>query len=1741
FFDKRDESAPLICFSLAFYVCSNYTIQASAANTSGCLYIVFLSDGSKERSGWEAVMDCVPACQQIQAVVIESDPAIVPADTGYIDVCPGERIQLRAEGRYPQDGVVYEHSDLTSTFEWDFGDGGIAYGPTVTHAYEESGGYTVQLTITDQLGCRNTNFISQRVRVSTQPDFNIGGILDDEICVNDTVNLTTRINQLDPTRNISVQSTEGSFPAGGVRSDSLALPDGTGTAYKTNISFSDFAPGQTLNSIDDLLGICINIEHSWMRDLEISITCPAGNTIVLHDHPGNTGSGVYLGEPTTADGVNPRPGLGYDYCWTPSAPDVTWIEWANRNDAIGFETLPQGDYASFESLEDLLGCPLNGEWTISVADLWGQDNGFIFSWSIDFDPKLYPSIEIFQPEIVDYRWEENPTVFMQTPDSISASPQTAGSAAYRFTVTDDFGCAYDTSLVVDILPQTHPDCYSCAENVTAPADTSICNGEVVQLNVAPTEGNTEESVAFAAHPLYEFGATNHPPAIPYESKMAINSINPTIIGDPSLDIERVCFDIETDWAEDIEVILQTPTGVVMPLISNVGGAGHNFENTCFTPAATRAVAAATAPFTGDFRPAGDWNVLTGTPTNGEWTLLVSDAFGLTTFSKLKSWSITFRTVNEVAYSWDGGADLSCIDCPDPEFSPSETTTYTVRTSDSFGCEYSQDVQVNVVGDAVAPSVRCDVTDAFQLSYEWTSENATDTYEIRVNGGAWQTPNNGNNSHVLRGVVFNADNNIEVRVAGSENLNCITPTGNSTCRYDVCMLTAGIVGMPRDASCADATDGAVDVVANNGQRPYTYILDGRPAQSDSIFADLAPGMYMLTVRDATDTCEVSFDFEIFAPDALELSFTQTNPTCANFTNGVATVTAMGGTEPYTYLWSNNETTRQIQNIAGGDYTVTVTDFNGCMMMETISITEPDEFIPNIQVTGVSCNGETDGEAILNPAGGTAPYDYAWDNGTTGIQTQNLTAGGHNVTVTHANGCTEIVGFTIEEPVALFVQEINHFPTSCAGGSDGRAFVIVDGGTEPYTYEWSDDLRQNADTATFLMPGFISVTVMDANGCTVSADVTVGEPTELLVNTQRTDVNCNGGNDGTATAMPMGGTGPYNYQWSDDNSQTTQTASDLLAGNYTVTVIDNNGCETPTTVMIGEPSSAVTIASVEQTVRGCFGARAGEAEVQASGGTGAYTYEWADGQTTPTAINLDSIEQFITVTDANGCTAESSIVISDLEDITFSLINVPPTCFGAADGRMAVNNSMGGIGSGYTYQWSTEPTQTMEIAEGLMGDRSYTVTVTDAQGCVKAETRILEQPTAISFNVAGTDALCFGDSTGTASITDIVGDNNDFTYQWDLAAANQTTPTATDLPAGIYSVTIEDNAGCEATNEITIGQPTAVSTDFTITDNICFGDENGVVSVVATGGTPDYLYNWSTNETAAKIGTLLAGTYELTVTDANGCERVDGVEVTQPTSVTATLRPQDVTCFGDRDGSIEITPSGGTPPYLYSLDNENFNGSRTVVGLTADNYNIYIRDANGCEWFDVIDINTPPEFKVNIVGAGQRDVVAVGDSLQLFGEKEDAVGDVEYVWTAPVEGVLSCNECENTFVKPMNPLYVEVYAVDANGCEAEDRLQVMVEKDRVVLVPTGFTPDGNSRNDKLMVHGAEGSMIKTFKVFDRWGELMYENLEFSINDLEAGWDGNFRNSPAPAGIYVWYLEVEYIDGVTETLKGSTTLIR
>lgn len=686
-FDGEDIDSPL----LKIWTNAYNTFDAfTASNPSGCITARFKSNNSLVSEGWVAQINCLFLCQPIHANITEPNEPV--------QVCINETINFSATGLYPENDTYYHQSDENSSFKWFLGNGQTAFGSEITYQYKKSGTYFISLFITDDNQCTSPP-VHLTVEVSTRPNFIMNEALDMPICTNDTLEADFTLNEIDLNKDISVIPTTSLF--NGNYEDTIVIPDAVGLNIELDMPLYYFPENQTLDNLEDLKKISINMEHSWMRDLEIKIICPNGSTAILHNHPGLFGSGVYVGDPVAGDPTNPVEGVGYEYTWTNDA-DLTWIEWGNINDGPGAETLPAGNYRAYDDLSVLLGCPLNGDWTLVVEDLWAQDNGFVFGWDILFSPEFYSDDLTFTPNLVEGEWYSlYDEVIYNNTDSIALITGNAGSTILNLSVTDDFGCSYDTSLIRDILPELHPDCHTCSDDISFIEDTIICASADIVLN-SSSPSYYEQATVFEIFPNYVFGNSNHPPSNPYYSDITVNSIQPLVINGPLTDIVSVCVDIETDFISDVSIFLKSPNGTILVLSTHNGGSGQYYTNTCFTPLATTSITASSSPFTGDFLPEGSWDDLIGSTINGTWSLIVMDAFAPFSFGTLNDWSITFNSPIEVSYDWSPSTGLSCNDCPSPDISIDTSITYTVEVSDNFGCFLTD--TINISTENRAPSI-----------------------------------------------------------------------------------------------------------------------------------------------------------------------------------------------------------------------------------------------------------------------------------------------------------------------------------------------------------------------------------------------------------------------------------------------------------------------------------------------------------------------------------------------------------------------------------------------------------------------------------------------------------------------------------------------------------------------------------------------------------------------------------------------------------------------------------------------------------------------------------------------------------------------------------------------------------------------------------------------------------------------------------------------------------------------------
>ena len=369
--------------------------------------------------------------------------------------------------------------------------------------------------------------------------------------------------------------------------------------------------------------------------------------------------------------------------------------------------------------------------------------------------------------------------------------------------------------------------------------------------------------------------------------------------------------------------------------------------------------------------------------------------------------------------------------------------------------------------------------------------------------------------------------------------------------------------------------------------------------------------------------------------------QTNISCNGGSNGTASIVVTGGTAPYTYSWSpSGGTAATASGLAAGTYTVTVTDANACTITRTVTITQPTAISGTTVVTNIACNGGSTGAINLTPTGGSAPYTFNWGGGITTEDRTGLSAGTYTVTITDANGCTGTVNATVTQPTAMSAT-VSQTNVSCNSGSNGTASIVVTGGTAPYTYSWSPS-GGTAATASGLAAGAYTVTVTDANACTITRTVTITQPTAMSAMTAQTNISCNGGSNGTASIVVTGGTAPYTYSWSP-SGETAATATGLSAGTYTVTVTDANACTITRTVTITQPASAVSGTTVVTNIA-CNGGSTGAINLTPTGGTAPYTFNWGGGITTKDRTGLAAGTYTVTITDANGCTGTVTATVT-----------------------------------------------------------------------------------------------------------------------------------------------------------------------------------------------------------------------------------------------------------------------------------------------------------------------------------------------------------------------------------------------------------------------------------------------------------------------------------------------------------------
>ena len=830
-------------------------------------------------------------------------------------------------------------------------------------------------------------------------------------------------------------------------------------------------------------------------------------------------------------------------------------------------------------------------------------------------------------------------------------------------------------------------------------------------------------------------------------------------------------------------------------------------------------------------------------------------------------------------------------------------------------------------------------------------------------------------------------------------------------------------------CFGNLSGAIDVSVTGGTLPYGFdwFQGGVLFANSEDLSSLEAGTYDLMVTDASGCVQLS-TFTVDGPsEALQASEQKIDISCFGDSTGSLVLSVSGGMTPYSFSWSDGDTTQNRTGLGAGSYTYSVIDANGCSISNTVTITEPLQALSSTAVvTHVNCFGEATGGVDLTVSGGTAPYSFLWTTGDITEDLSTLLAGYYEVTITDAAGCSLQWSDTLTQPLLPLTVGLSLTHVACFGDLTGAIDASVSGGTGPYVYAWNTGA--STEDLNGLGAGNYSLTVTDALGCSSTVTETITQNTALALSLIQTDVACFGGATGSIAAIASGGATPYTYAWSSGG--TTAIKSGLIAGTYTITVTDAAGCVVSGTTTISQPDALVLNLSVSDVQ--CFGDTSGTISALANGGVAPYAFLWNTGDTSQALSNISAGIYSVTVTDANGCSLTHLDTVGQPLAMTDTTALSHVACYGDSTGILAV--SMYGGTAPYSFAWNTG--DSVSTISGLSAG-TYSLLVTDSQGCTYSQSFTISQPAApLTGSITATQPLCFGDSTGVLTVA-VGGGTAPYAYYWNTG---DSTTSVDSLAAGVYTVTVTDANGCVWTATDTIAPPAALAINATVSNISCYGLINGKIVTAVTGGTAPYSYVWNGGTfTTQNILNRPAGTYGLTVTDANGCSVTDTFTITQPLPISISAVQTHVACHGDSTGSVALTVTGATPPYSYYWNTGDT--TATLTNAPAGSYTVSVGDAAGC--FTTLNYTlTQPVSALSVQDSVYR--------LTCFGDTTGYVSVTPEGGTAPYTVVWNTGDTATALSNLGAGTYVYT-AFDANGCSVTDTL-VVTEPALLVLSVT-----------------------------------------------------------------------------------------
>ena len=919
-------------------------VSCTSLNTTGCITLVFNSNDAGT-GVFAANITCTTPCQRPTVSMVSP---IVPNNP--VKICDGDDVTFDGSASFAAPGFNIVQ------YIWDFNDGttDTTSGSVVTHTFNQGANeHSVNLYVIDDNNCISTNLETINVQVSTIPTFT-GTANDTTLCLGENVCMDGIVNSTTYTGN-PISSLGGA----------TYLPDDVGQCFSADLTFQNFNPGQTLTNVNDLLNICVNMEHSYMGDLVATIYCPNGQSVIMHQQ---NGGGTNLGDPNQLDDST-LIGDCWQYCWSPTATNGTWEDnsqfGANPNTVVnssGSNSLVAGTYESLNPLSDLVGCPLNGTWTIEFCDLWGSDDGFVCDWTMDFNPALYPPLTTFTPvfglgsDSSEWVATGQAATFITSTsgnsNQICINPTTTGAFDYTFEASNDYGCTFDTTITITV---------GTGPTVDAGNDTSVCLNGTVQLEAIATGGIASAPTCdYTIQMLDDFGDGWNG----FTIEVFINGVS------------QGTHTLNTGSAGSSTFPISDGDQISITTISGVFDSEVTYEiYDC------------------------DGNLVTtdGVNVTGNAPIIGANIWNGTAISNV---------AQQYQYNWTPATDLSATNIFNPVATVNGNITYVVEAWETNHQVCSSFDTINI---SLFQAVNAGLDGAFDICWNDPPQDMFPSV-----GG---TPD-------LNGVwAYDPTNTLTTNmfdptVDSAGVYNYIVP-GQGVCPGDTAEITVNVLqlgnpacGCPLDLTltstnplCFGSCDGTItltDPFANEFS-----IDNGLTWQVSNVFNGLCVGMYTLKSRNLTwgAFCQDSITVELIEPTELTLDLALTHNLCFGDCNGTGQVTLGGGTPPYSYNWSNGQTVFNATAFCAGTYNVIGTDNNGCTIDSlNFVITETPEVTVDV-VNGIAetCFEYCDGTIDIT---GVNSHFYSNDGGLTFQSSNsftNLCDGIYNIVIQDSNNC------------------------------------------------------------------------------------------------------------------------------------------------------------------------------------------------------------------------------------------------------------------------------------------------------------------------------------------------------------------------------------------------------------------------------------------------------------------------------------------------------------------------------------------------------------------------------------------------------------------------------------------------------------------------------------------------------------------------------------------------------------------